>query len=150
VLAAVTSGLGGRFFEQLRDRQSLAYTVAAYPIERRMGGSFAAYIATDPAREDEAREGLLAQFAELTREPVRADELARAQAYLVGANAIAQQSGASVLADVVDAWLFGDGLEELRLAESRLRAVTSDALQALAAAYFDPARRVEGVVRGGR
>jgi zinc protease len=150
VLAAVASGLGGRFFEQLRDRQSLAYTVAAYPIERRAGGSFAAYIATDPSREEEARAGLLAQFDALRAAPVQAEELARARAYLVGAHAIAQQSGASVLAEMVEAWLFGDGLSELIAVDARLQAVTAEAIQMLAQSSFEPAHRVEGVVQGHR
>ena len=148
VLGAVCSGLGGRFFEQLRDRQSLAYTVSAFPVERRAGGLFAAYIATSPEREEEAREGLLAQFARLRAEPVGAEELARAIEYLVGTHAIAQQSGGSVLAELVDAWSVGDGLEELVTHDVRLRDVTAEAIQALAAQYFDAEARVEGVVRG--
>jgi zinc protease len=148
VLAAIASGLGGRFFEELRDRRSLAYTVAAYPIERRVDGVFAAYIATTPAREEEAREGLLEQFAALCREPVRDDEIERARQYLVGTHAIAQQSGATVLSDLIDAWSFGDGLEELAEHDARVLAVTPEHILELARTYFDPARRVEGVVRG--
>ncbi len=148
VLAAIASGLGGRFFEELRDRRSLAYTVAAYPIERRVDGVFAAYIATTPEREDEARDGLLEQFAALCNEPVREDEIERARQYLVGTHAIAQQSGASVLSDLIDAWSFGDGLEELAEHDARVLAVTPANILELARTYFDPARRVEGVVRG--
>jgi zinc protease len=150
VLGAVTSGLGGRFFEQLRDRQSLAYTVAAYPIERRAGGLFAAYIATAPEREEEAREGLLAQFAMLRTEPVREDEIERARRYLIGAHAIAQQSGASMLADLVDAWSFGEGLQELADYTTRIAAVTPDDILAVAQRWFAPEHRVEGIVRGRR
>ncbi len=148
VLAAITSGLGGRFFEELRDRRSLAYTVAAYPVERQLDGLFLAYIATKPESETEAREGLLEQFALLRTEAVTAEELDRAQRYLVGAHAIAQQSGGSVLAELVDAWMFGDGLEEHATVVSRLEAVTAEQIQQLATRYFDPVRRVEGVVRG--
>jgi zinc protease len=148
VLAAIASGLGGRFFEELRDRRSLAYTVAAYPIERRVDGVFAAYIATTPEREEEARDGLLEQFAELCNEPVREDEIERARQYLVGTHAIAQQSGASVLSDLIDSWSFGDGLEELAEHDARVLAVTPADILELARTYFDPARRVEGVVRG--
>jgi zinc protease len=151
VLGAVTSGLGGRFFEELRDRRSLAYTVAAYPVERRAGGLFAAYIATAPEREAEARAGLLAQFAQLRDEPVRVEELERARRYLVGTHAIAQQSGGSVLADLVDAWAFGGGpagLEELAAYASRIEAVSPADIQALAQRWFDAEHRVEGVVRG--
>src|SRR6185437_11267405 len=38
MLAGVASGLGGRFFEELRDRQSLAYTVSAFASARRLAG----------------------------------------------------------------------------------------------------------------
>ena len=148
VLSAIASGLGGRFFEQLRDRQSLAYTVQAFPIERIAGGAFGAYIATSPSREDEAREGLLAEFAKFVDAPPTADELERAQRYLIGTHAISQQSGGAVLSDLVDAWMFGEGLHERHEVPARLAEVTTGAVQALAARCFDPARVVEGVVRG--
>jgi zinc protease len=148
VLAAIASGLGGRFFEQLRDKQSLAYTVQAFPLERVAGGAFGAYIATSPTREEEARAGLLAEFAKFVAQPPTADELARAQRYLIGAHAIAQQSGGAVLSEMVDAWMFGEGLHEPHEVTDHLAAVTAHDVQALAARYFDPSRLAEGVVRG--
>ena len=148
LVAGVASGLGGRFFEELRDKQSLAYTVHAFSSTRRLAGTFAAYIATSPTSEETARQGLLAEFEKLRDRPVTAQELARAQEYAVGSHAIQQQSGAAVLGDVVDAWMHGAGLEELGEFEARVRALTPADLQAAAARYFDPARRVEGLVRG--
>jgi zinc protease len=150
VLSAVASGLGGRFFEQLRDRQSLAYTVAVFPVERRAGGSLAAYIATAPEREEEARAGLLREFARLVEAPPSDEELERARRYLIGTHAIGQQSGGAVLADVVDAWLFGEGLHELRDVPERIARVGAADVLALARRHVDPDRRVEGVVRGSR
>ncbi|MBL0170141.1 MAG: insulinase family protein [Gemmatimonadaceae bacterium] len=150
VLSAVASGLGGRFFEQLRDRQSLAYTVSAYPVERRAGGAFAAYIATSPAREDEAREGLLSEFAKLREASPTAEEMDRARRYLIGSHAIAQQVGSTVMGEVVDAWLLGGGVGEREEYVARITAVTARDVQALAQRYFDPARVVEGIVRGHR
>ncbi|MBI2797058.1 MAG: insulinase family protein [Gemmatimonadetes bacterium] len=148
LLSGIASGLGGRFFEELRDRRSLAYTVVASPRERPLGGLFSAYIATSPEREGEAREGLVAEFARLRAEPVTHAELARAREHAIGAHAIRQQGGAAVLGDVLDAWLFGEGLVELEAWEGRVRAVTPADIQALAQRDFDDARRVEGVVRG--
>jgi zinc protease len=148
VLSAIASGLGGRFFEQLRDKQSLAYTVQAFPIERHAGGAFGAYIATSPSREDEARDGLMAEFAKFADAPPSAEELERAQRYLIGSHAIAQQSGAAVLSDIVDAWMFGDGLHERHDVTAQLGAVTAEDVQALAQRYFDPMRVAEGIVRG--
>lgn len=148
VLSAIASGLGGRFFEQLRDKQSLAYTVSAFPVERRAGGAFGAYIATSPSREDEAREGLLREFATFRHAPVTAEELERATRYLIGSHAISQQSGGTVLGDLIDAWLFGEGLHERHEVTTQLAKVTAADVQAFAERYFDPAVLVEGVVRG--
>ena len=77
-----------------------------------------------------------------------AEELEQARTYALGTHAIAQQSGGAVLGDMVDAWLFGEGLAELETYEARVRAVTPGTIQALADRWFDPQGRVEGVVRG--
>ena len=148
LIAMVASGLGGRFFDELRDRQSLAYTVRAFAVEWTMAGMFVGYIATSPDKERAARTGLLREFAKLCEDGVPADELARAQMFAVGTHAISRQSGASLLAEVIDAWMFGHGLDELETYELRVRAVTPDAVRRVAGTYFDPARVVEGIVRG--
>ncbi len=147
MLGGVASGLGGRFFEELRDRQSLAYTVIARPYARAAGGTFAAYIATSPEKEETARQALLAEFAKLRDEPVEAEELERAKRYAVGAWQIRQSSGAAVLSELADAFLWGE-VEEIARYPQDIEAVTPAAMQALAQQCFDPARRVEGVVRG--
>jgi zinc protease len=147
MIASVASGLGGRFFDELRDKQSLCYTVTAFNSPRRAAGAFGAYIATSPEKESAARAGLLAEFQRLRSEPVTAEELERAQTYAIGVHAIQQQSGSSVLGDVIDAWLFGE-LSDLESFELNVRAVTATRMQALARKYFDPDRRVEGIIRG--
>jgi zinc protease len=148
LIAGVASGLGGRFFEELRDRRSLAYTVHAHASERRLAGLFIAYIATSPEKEEEARQGLLAEFAKLRERDVSDDEIVRAKAYALGTHAIRQQSGGAVLTDVVDAWLAGTGLEELDTFEEHIRAVTPRAMREVAERYFDETKAVEGIVRG--
>jgi len=148
LVAGIASGLGGRFFDELRDRQSLAYTVHAFASERALAGMFVSYIATSPAQEEVARAGLLREFARLRDEPVAADELARAQTYAIGTHAIRQESGAAQLGDLVDAWQLGRGLAELEEHDDRVRAVTVDDVQRLAQEFFVEARRAEGVVRG--
>jgi len=63
-------------------------------------------------------------------------------------HAIREQSGASVLADVLDTWMFGRSLAELDEYEARVRAVTAAEMQRLAQRYLDENRRVEAVVAG--
>jgi zinc protease len=148
LIGTVASGLGGRFFDELRDRQSLAYSVRAFALEWTLAGMFIGYIATSPSKEAVARAGLLGEFAKLCESGVSAEELAQAQTYAVGTYAISRQSGAAVLGEVIDAWVFGEGLEELETYERRVRAVTRADVQRVARAYFDPARVAEGIVRG--
>jgi zinc protease len=52
-----------------------------------------------------------------------------------------------VLSDLVDAWLYGEGLAELNEFEARVRGVSASEMLAVARWYFDPERRVEGIVR---
>lgn len=148
LLVTIASGLGGRFFDELRDRQSLAYTVHASYTPRLRAGIFTAYIAMSPEKEEAARQGLLKEFARLRDEPVRESEIERARTFLIGTRAIARQSGGAVLGEILDAWSFGSGLLELSETEERIRAVTPSDIQELATRYFDESRRVEGIVRG--
>ena len=147
LISIIASGLGGRFFDELRERQSLAYTVSVHSAERVLAGAFIAYIATSPEKEDRAREGLLREFARLREELVTCEELDRAKEYAVGSHAIRRETGSALLAEMMDAWLFGK-LSEPDELESRIRSVTRDDVRRLAVACFDPAKRAEGIVRG--
>ena len=147
LIATVASGLGGRFFEELRDRRSLAYTVQAGVSERRAAGMFMSYIATSPEKEETARAGLLAEFAKLREVDVTAVELSRAKEYAIGTHAISQESGGAVLGELLDAWMFGS-LADLNRYDERVRNVSAESMRGIAVRYFDSNRRVEGIVRG--
>ena len=148
VWAAVASGLGGRLFEALRDRRSLAYTVLATTWERGRAGALVTYIATAPEREDEAREQMLLELSRFAAEPVTRDELEGAIGYLTGQAAVRRQSTAAVASEMLEAWLIGDGLRDLADPAAPYRGVTADQVRAVAERYLDPVRRAEGVVRG--
>jgi zinc protease len=150
VWAAVASGLGGRLFEALRDRRSLAYTVLASAWQKARAGALVSYIATSPEREDAAREQMLAELRRFAEEPVAPGELARAVSYLAGQAQIRRQSAGALAGEILDAWISGDGLADLADPAAAYRAVTAEAVRSLAAASLDPVRRAEGVVRGGR
>jgi zinc protease len=147
VWGAVASGLGGRLFEALRDRRSLAYTVVATAWQKARGGALLTYIATSPEREEEAREEMLVELERFTREPVGDAELSQAVNYLAGQAEVSRQSGGAVAAEILEAWVAGNGLEELADPAAPFRAVGSDDVLRVAAS-LDPARKAEGVVRG--
>ena len=148
VLSNAIGGLGGRLFEELRSRRSLAYAVAANPLARWRGGAYVAYIGTSPEREDEARAELLRELRRWAVELLPAEEIERAKRYTIGARQIRRQSNAGQLAVLADAVLFGTGMAEVREFEARIEAVTAEEMRAAAARWLDPARVVAGVVRG--
>lgn len=148
VWSAVASGLGGRLFESLRSRRSLAYTVHAMSWQRGGAGSILTYIATSPEREEEARTEMLAELEKFRREPVTDAELAQAVNYLAGQSEVARQSSAVVAGEIVEAWIIGEGLQEIDDPGKRYRMVDAPQVMEIARRYLDPAVRVEGVVRG--
>lgn len=148
VWAAVASGLGGRIFEALRDRRSLAYTVLASSWQKGRAGALVSYIATSPEREGEARAAMLEELERFVREPVTMTELTQAVNYLAGQAEVRRQHATSVAGEVLEAWLVGDGLRELADPGAVYRRVSIEQVQALAAVHLKGLARAEGVVRG--
>jgi zinc protease len=147
VWAAIASGLGGRMFEALRDRRSLAYTVLASSWQRGRAGALVGYIATSPQREEEARAAMLEELERFTRVPVSEAELSQSVNYLAGQAEVSRQSGAALAGEILEAWLIGNGLGDLEDPGAAFRAVTAEDVLRVADRYLR-ARRAEGVVRG--
>jgi zinc protease len=147
VLRALLSGLAGRLFDELRERRSLAYTVAALPWMARRSGAVLGYIATSPDREEEARESMLAELARVTAEPPTPDELERARNYAAGSVDVQRQHGRAVAAEVLEAWVYG-ALGEFAEVSHRLREVSTADVVRVASEVFQEDRRAEYVVRG--
>jgi zinc protease len=148
VWAAVASGLGGRLFEALRDRRSLAYTVLAMGWQRARAGALVTYIATSPDREAEARREMGVELERFAEELVTDTELVQAVNYLAGQAEVQRQSASAVAGEILDAWLAGGDLSELADPAAPYRAVTAAAVREIAERSLDPRLRAEGVVRG--
>ena len=147
VAGTLLSGLAGRLFHELRDKRSLAYTVAATPLLRKRAGAMLGYVATAPEREDEARDTMLRELYRLSEDEITTDELDRARNYASGLVEIRQQSGAAVAGEIMAAWVHGT-LEELAAVPQHLRAVTADDVARVALDVFKPDQRAEFVIRG--
>jgi zinc protease len=130
VLTSAWSGQGGRLFLELRDRQSLCYSVGCYSVEGVEPGSFAVYIGTSPDKVDRALQGIETQWKILLDHGISEDELARTKRYLAGAHAISLQRLGSRATTMALNELYGLGFLAHRDHLERLHAVTcSDVLR---------------------
>jgi zinc protease len=116
--------------------------------QRGRAGALLTYIATAPQREDEAREAMLEELARFTREPVSEAELHQAANYLAGQAEVGRQSAAGLAGEILEAWLIGNGLDDVENPAAAFRAVSKEDVLRVAQRYLQPAMRAEGVVRG--
>jgi zinc protease len=95
-IQAILAGQGGRLFNELRDKNSLAYSVSPMKMESLETGYFGGYIACSPEKVEKAIEMFQAEFNKLTTTKVPLVELERAQRYLIGQHDIGLQRKSSL------------------------------------------------------
>jgi zinc protease len=150
VLQAIASGSGGRFFKELRDKKSLAYTVYGHNDSWGEAGVFYAYIATSPEKEEEAKEGLLGEFFKFKTALVDEDELETAKRYITGMYQIYLETNSALVKQYAKAELLGRGIEEVDEYPKRISRVNREEIQEVANKYFDGKSLAVGVIKGRR
>ena len=148
VLQSVTSGLGGRFFEAVRGRRGLAYTVQTFNYHRLRGGAFVVYMATSPRDEAEARRVLFQEVARLRRDGPRLDEIDRARRHIVGGHAVVMQTNGARALRYLDAEVRGLGAGEVLDYPAHIAGVVHQDVADAAWRYLDPDRCAMGILRG--
>jgi zinc protease len=136
VLHAILSGQGGRLFLELRDRQSLAYSVYASMILGLEAGAFTLHIGTSPEKIEQALKGMLAQIRALHDGGVSEQEIAAAKRYLIGNHDIQQQRNSSRAMSVALDELYGLGSQRVFEYGDRIEAVSAADINAFIARYL--------------
>ncbi|MFC1834680.1 M16 family metallopeptidase [Thermodesulfobacteriota bacterium] len=142
VLNNVLSGMGGRLFVQLRDKQSLAYAVGSTFQPGVDTGSFAFYIACDPSKVDEAVAGMLKEIKLVRNAAVTENELRRAKTGLAGRRKLRSQRSKSMATEIASNTIYGLGHEYHTEYLKRISEVTAEQVLDAARKYLDPDRCV--------
>jgi zinc protease len=135
-------GLAGRFFSELRDKQGLAYTTAAQEPMRVESGYFLGLLGTAPENRDKAEAALREQLERIQREPISAEELRVAKAYVLGSLAMDRRTNARqawYLGFIDEAGVGGDYLDRYA---TQVRVVTAADVQKAAQRYLATVRTV--------
>ncbi len=84
VLETILSGQSGRLFRELRDKQSLAYSLSSFAMLGIDTGSFGIYIGTSPDKKEDAIQGAWQELYKLRQSPVSKEELEKAKNVIIG------------------------------------------------------------------
>jgi zinc protease len=148
VIQDITSGLAGTFFAELRGKRSLAYTVFAGDSSRQYAGCFVGYIATEAAKEQEAREGLLAEIRRLSEDGVTAADLERAKLHIAGSMKIRLQTNSALRNEIAENYLYGLGLDFTEHFLDRVHGVTLQEVRDVAKRYLTGDNYTVAILRG--
>jgi len=137
VLNNVLAGQGGRLFRQLRDKESLAYTVTSFFRPALAPGIFGFYMASDAPKVDRAYEGLIKETERIKKAKVTDAELTKAVNNIIGNHVISLQSSAD-RAELVGLYeLYGLGYGYDSEYTKKIREVTADDVLRVAKKYLD-------------
>jgi zinc protease len=140
VLSNMLSGMGGRLFRNLRDKQSLAYTVTSFDRPGLDPGAFVFYMACDETKVDRAQEGLLKEIAEIREKGPGQEELSRSITNLVGTHLISLQASWSRAENMALNTLYKLGYNFDEEYIRKIKEVKGDDVLRVARKYLDPKR----------
>ena len=131
--AALGGGMSSRLFHTIREQKGLAYSTFSFSGSYSDAGFFGMYAGCTGERVDQVSELMRAELDRLAQDGMDAAELAKVEGQLSGATVLALEDTGSRMSRLGSAELktgiFMDVDESLR----RIRAVTSEDVQALAA-----------------
>lgn len=136
IIQAIMAGQGGRLFIELRDKNSLAYSVSPIRMESLECGYFGGYIACSPDKVEKAIKMFHVEFDKIRQEKVLQPELERAQRYLIGQNDIGLQRKASICNTIAFDDFYGNDFKESLHINKIYNAITSNDVQRVAEKLF--------------
>lgn len=146
LLSSCLAGQGGRLFMELRDRQSLAYTVSPMNSDSPERGMFGVYIGCAPEKLSKAITGIRSELTKVVDKPITARELDRAKQYWLGGFELGMQRYLSQAMTFGLDEYYGLGYEHWKMIPEILGAITSDTIREAAAKYLRFDRAVISVV----
>src|SRR5882672_9890442 len=148
VLENIVSGLGGRFFDAIREKQGLAYTVRTTNSFFIKGGAVFTYTAFSPENEAKVKESLEKEIERLRKDGVTAEEVRKAVAYSIGTHDIGLQTRTGTVLEYARSIYSGTGTSGVMNYAAEIRRVTPDRVKTAAATYLDPQALRIAIVRG--
>jgi len=130
IIQAILAGQGGRLFLELRDKNSLAYSVSPIHLEGLEGGYFGGYIACSPDKVKKSIEMFHEEFKKISTTEISENELLRAKRYLIGQHDIGLQRKSAICNTIIFDDFYGNEFtESLNIAEQYNKVTAQDVLK---------------------
>ncbi|NOQ66838.1 MAG: insulinase family protein [Desulfobacterales bacterium] len=100
ILDTILSGQSGRLFTELRDKQSLAYSLSSFSFFGIDTGAFGIYIGTSPDKKEQAIKSVWHELNTMREEKVSEEELNRAKNILISQYELAMQTHSAQALDL--------------------------------------------------
>ncbi len=144
--AVLGGGMSSRLFQEVREKRGLAYSTYSFASGHTDTGVFGLYAGCTPAKVDEVVALMVAEWERLAAEPITAAELERSIGQLSGGLVLGMEDTGSRMSRLGKAELVHGQLLSIDESLERVRAVTVQDVQELAA---ELASRPRSVVRVG-
>jgi predicted Zn-dependent peptidase len=131
-------GMSSRLFQNIRERQGLAYSIYSDLNPYRDTGCLAVYAGTSLASASKVVQSVVSEFRKLKTESVPDEELRRSKAQLKGSLMLSLESSTSRMSNLARQEMYFDRFYDLDELIERIEAVTAADLTSLASEFFKP------------
>ena len=142
LLITILGGHGGRLFKELRDKNSLAYTVSPIVTYGCHPGIIGSYIACAPEKTSRALAALEEEMMALTREVPSSGEVERARSYIIGSHEMGLQRSDAQTSTMALMELYGYGFTDFLTYPEHIKQVTAADVMRVAKRLFLPEKAV--------
>jgi predicted Zn-dependent peptidase len=129
-------GMSSRLFQNIRERQGLAYSIYSDLNPYRDTGCLAVYAGTSLASASKVVQSVISEFRKLKSEPVSEEELSRSKAQLKGSLMLSLESSTARMSNLARQEMYFDRFYDLDELIEKIEAVTSEDLTHLANEFF--------------
>lgn len=131
------SGMSSRLFQEIRERNGLAYNVFSYPSSFVNNGDFSIYLGTNPNTSQKAIESVRKEILDIQKNGFTSEEIERCKRQLKGGYVLSQESTSSVMRMISKFALFLDKSFDVDERIEAIDNVTNDDLVAVCEHVFN-------------
>ena len=136
--AILGGGMSSRLFQNIREKQGLAYTVYSELAMYHDVGCMLVYAGTSLRSAEKVIKSIVHELSEVVEKPVSAEEMRRAKDHLKGSFVLGLESTSSRMGNLARQELYFKRFFSLDEMLERIERVTAEEVQELACQFFDP------------